>query len=469
MIKRKPVVEGRFYPDDKDEIFSFISQHYIPNIPLKDKGRIILSPHAGYSFSGRVAAKSFSYLVDDFKTAIILGTAHTTYLSKCALMKDFVFENCIGEVKSNDRIADELLKSGFFENIGSAFSAEHSVEVQIPFLQFKKQDFHIVPIIVNKNDKKLIEGAARAIADVMRQNDEVVLIISSDLSHYPPYEVAYVSDNAVALSYEFSSINKDIDYFILTEKLLFEKYRKKLDTVACGFVPMAVGLKVGIELDLIFNTLQYLNSGDVNEMMREEVVGYLGGVFLKEKRDFKFDLSIEEKSFLIHIARTSIEKHLTKHNDFKIDYIQYPKLNLPSAVFVTLTINEGLRGCIGSLVPHNLMADAVSEYAIKAAFDDPRFEPISFDEFKKIKIEISLLSPLRRVYDISEIKENVHGVYVKRGFISGTYLPQVWEHFSNKEEFLKSLMNEKSGIGYHNLADPKTEIYIYTVEKIEEE
>ncbi|MGC9069723.1 MAG: AmmeMemoRadiSam system protein B [Elusimicrobiales bacterium] len=468
MTRKKAIVQGRFYPNNKDEIFSFISQHYLADISLKDKGRIILSPHAGYSFSGCVAAKAFSHLADDFETALIIGTAHTTYLDKCALMKDFVFENSIGEVRSDDDIADELLKSGFFEDVPRAFSTEHSVEVQIPFLQFKKKNFKIVPVVVNNNDKKLIDGAGKTIAEIMRKNDKVVVVISSDLSHYPAYEIAYVSDNALALSYEFSSVSKDVDYFILSEKLLFEKYKKKLDTVACGFVSMAIGLKAAIELGFVFKMIEYINSGDVNDMMRDEVVGYLGGLFCKEDKEFKFNLSDEEKKFLLHIARMSIEGYLKDKKELKLDYIQYPKLNLPCAVFVTLTLDGNLRGCIGSLTPHMLMADAVSEYAIKAAFDDPRFEPVSFEEFKRIKIEISLLSPLKRIKDLSEIKENLHGVYVKRGLMSATYLPQVWEHFSNKKDFLKSLMNEKSSIGYHNISDPQTEIYIYTVEKIKE-
>ncbi|MCX7641268.1 MAG: AMMECR1 family protein, partial [Elusimicrobiales bacterium] len=100
--------------------------------------------------------------------------------------------------------------------------------------------------------------------------------------------------------------------------------------------------------------------------------------------------------------------------------------------------------------------------------EDPRFEPLSKDEFKKINIEISLLSPLIKIKDLSEIKENFHGVYVKRGNKNGTYLPQVWEHFSNKEEFLFSLLSQKAGIEYRYLTEPQTELYIYTVEKIKE-
>lgn len=465
MREKKPSVEGRFYPDTKKKIFDFITSYFDDSIKINS--RIIVVPHAGYLFSGSVSAKTFSYLNKKFKTAIILGTAHTIYTSKCITLSNTLFKNCIGDVSTDDDLIDELIKTKLFEENPNAFETEHSVEVQIPFLQYINKDFKIVPLIVGSGNSNYLKQAASVIASIMKKRKDVVLVISSDLSHYPPYEVAYVVDNAMGLSYKASSINRNADYFLLTRDLLEEKYRKKLDTVACGFSPMYVGLATAIELGLKFDIVNYLNSGDVSEEFRDEVVGYLGGFFIENDGcDWRFNLSSDESEFLIHLAKTSIESYLKYKKNFRIDYIQYPKLNLPCAVFVTLNIDDELRGCIGSMTPHMLMSDAVCEYAIKAAFEDPRFPPLSEDEFKKISIEISLLSPLIKIDDISEIKEGVHGVYVKRGILSGTYLPQVWEHFSNKQDFLKSLLNEKSGIGYHHLSDPKTEIYIYNVEKI---
>ncbi|MCX7641189.1 MAG: AmmeMemoRadiSam system protein B, partial [Elusimicrobiales bacterium] len=411
---KKASIEGRFYPATKKEVFDFISLHFDSDTP--NKGRIILSPHAGYVFSGLVSAKSYSHLIPNFSTAIVLGTAHTTYAMKCLTLKNTIFKNCIGEVKTDDLIIDELLKTELFEEDINAFENEHSVEVQIPFLQYLNKDFKIVPLVVGGGNKEYFDKAGKVIASILKKMKDVVLIISCDLSHYPPYEVAYVVDNALAFSYVSASINKNLEYFIMAKNMIEEKYRKKLDTVACGFAAMSIGLSCAIEMDLVFNIVKYLNSGDVMENHRDEVVGYLSGFFSDRDIDeWKFNLNKDEKSFLIHLARNSIDKVLKGESNYILDYIQYPKLNLPCAVFVTLTINGELRGCIGTLTPHMLMADSVCEYSVKAAFEDPRFEPLSKDEFKKINIEISLLSPLIKIKDLSEIKENFHGVYVKRG------------------------------------------------------
>lgn len=461
---RKAIVEGKFYPDNKKELMDFLSSSFENG---ERKSRIILTPHAGYVYSGRTAAKSFSHLIDDFETVIVIGTAHTMYLKRCATLRDCVFSNCLGDVKTDDEVIDILLEDEGFENNPKAHLSEHSVEVQLPFLQFLKKDFKLVPIVSNSEDKSVLLSAAKKIADLMKKNKKIALVISSDLSHYPPYEIAYISDNAIGLSYDAAIANKNVDYFYLTKDLLSQKYRKLLDTVACGFSPMVVGLGVAYFMDCNeFEIMEYTNSGDVTEA-REEVVGYLSGMFVKSNRkDFRLNLDEKEKQYLLALSKKSIENYLKTGNFLKIDYFQYPKLNLPAAVFVTLTIDKELRGCIGCLAPHMLLGDAVIDYSVRAAFEDPRFSPLTESELKKIDIEISILSPLKKINNTSEIKENVHGVFVKKGFLSGTYLPQVWENFSNKEDFLRSLFDEKSGIGFENINAPDTEIYIYTVEKI---
>ncbi|MEF3280015.1 MAG: AmmeMemoRadiSam system protein B [Elusimicrobiota bacterium] len=462
---RRPAVEGRFYPSDKNELVNFLSSSIKDSFP---KSRIILAPHAGYVYSGNTAAKTFSYVEKDFETAVIIGTSHTSYSRKCLILKDTIYSNVLGEVKTDDELAESLLKDKYFENNPDAHRSEHSIEVQIPFLQYIKNDFKILPIVVNFEDEKMLIESGKKIAELMKKK-KLVIVISTDLSHYPPYEYAYVSDNAISFAYSASVINRDISYFTLAKKLISEKYKKQIDTIACGFAPMVVGLSAAIESGYNnFDIIECVNSGDISGH-RDEVVGYLGGVFLKDgEKEFRFNFDDNEKEYLIMLSRKAIETKLRSKKSFSVDYFQYPKINLPCAIFVTLTINKELRGCIGSLFPHMLVGDAVIDYSIKSAFDDPRFPPLSLEEFKKIKVEISLLSPLKRIYDVSEIKENIHGVYVKNGFMSGTYLPQVWEHFIKKEDFLKSLLDEKSGIGYEKLNSPETEIYIYTVEKINE-
>ncbi|MEW6013520.1 MAG: AmmeMemoRadiSam system protein B [Elusimicrobiales bacterium] len=460
---RKSVAEGRFYPDNKFELEEFFSQNIKDLTP---KSEIIVSPHAGYVYSGKTAAKSFSHIEKDFETAFVIGTAHTVYAKKCCLIKDCLFRGVWGDIQSDDEIIDFLLQDKkSFEINPNAHLSEHSIEVVIPFLNHINKSFKIVPIAVNGEDREILFNAAKKISIAMKKKKSVC-VISTDLSHYPPYEIAHSVDNAFSMAYDISITNKDTDYFYLTKELLFKKYSRFLDTVACGFSPMVLGLNIALNSDYNrFKIIECVNSGDVMES--DNVVGYLSGIFLKDKAvEYKINLSKDEKKYLLSLAKKSIQNYISDNKMLKVEYFTYPKLNLPFAVFVTLNEKDNLRGCIGSLSPHMLLGDAVIDYAVKAGFEDPRFPPLSRKELDKINMEISILSPLKKISDISEIKENIHGVYIKNGFRSGTYLPQVWEHFKTKEEFLVSLFNEKSGIGYENLND--SEIYIYTVESIKE-
>jgi AmmeMemoRadiSam system protein A len=145
-----------------------------------------------------------------------------------------------------------------------------------------------------------------------------------------------------------------------------------------------------------------------------------------------------------------------------------PEFNQPAAVFVTLELAGDLRGCIGSLEPRGTLADMVAAYACAAAFEDPRFGQVGEAELEKIKIEISVLSPLERAAGAEAVKEGVHGVYIKSGRRSGTYLPQVWEHFGKKEDFLSSLCLEKAGLAADAWKDGRAELYTYTVDRFAE-
>ncbi len=460
---RKPYVEGKFYPDDINELSSFLTENIKD---LKPKSRIIVSPHAGYVYSGKTAAKAFSHFEKDFETVFVIATAHTVYAPACFLTKDR-FETVLGSIDSDEEVIDILLRNKAFKLNPQAHTREHSVEVVLPFLKYIKKDFKLVAVVVNGEDKDILIEAGREIAKIMKEK-KAVCVISSDLSHYPPYDISKTVDEAFSLSYQIATINKDIDYLFLSRKLISEKYINYLDTLACGFAPMVVGLATAIEYGYsYFEILELINSGDIVET-KGEVVGYLAGCFLDKKTEFKLNLTDKEKKYLLDLARKSIRNYLENKTQLEINHYPFPKLNLPFALFVTLTIKGKLRGCIGSLTPHMIIGDGVCEYAIKAGFEDPRFSPLSLEELKDIKIEISILSPLKKINDISEIKQNIHGVYVRHGFRSGTYLPQVWEHFKTKEEFLRSLFEDKAGIDYSFINHSNTEIYIYTVEAFEE-
>lgn len=188
----------------------------------------------------------------------------------------------------------------------------------------------------------------------------------------------------------------------------------------------------------------------------------------------------QDQKILLQFARDVIYEKLT--NEKIIDknlYIKnYPDFLNDAATFVTLTLNGHLRGCIGSLIPHTTLYDDLKSNAIKAAFQDPRFLPLTHDEFEQVQIEISLISPIEKVEysdfdDLqSKIKPNIHGVILRLGGYQSTFLPQVWEQLPNFDSFMVHLF-QKAGLNVTDIyqidiTQDKPEIYIYTVEKLEE-
>ncbi|PIS47998.1 MAG: hypothetical protein COT17_00540 [Elusimicrobia bacterium CG08_land_8_20_14_0_20_51_18] len=470
-MKREAGVAGKFYPADKKELNDYFKSVF--EEPEKKYPQIkgLLAPHAGYVFSGRTAAKAYSCLGKaDFKTVIIMGTGHTMPLKKCATLKSGAFSTPYGEVEIDSVMTGKLLASGFFEDSPLAHEREHSIEVQLPFLQYLRGNkFKLVPVVANSCDMESLKEAGRAAGALLREPG-TLLVISSDLSHYPPQETALISDRALMEAYKIAVANGDLSFFYAANELLLEKFRNEMDTAACGFSPMVAGAEACLAAGCgNFSLVDYTNSGDVSGDV-ESVVGYAAGVFTGVgEKSGKIALSEEERAELLSYARKSVSYYLKngrKIPEIKSDVVNF---NVPAAVFVTLTRGGELRGCIGTMSPHSLLLDAVCEYAYNAAFRDDRFEPVSPEELGKIRVEISILSPLKKVGSYEEVREKIHGVYVKKGARSGTYLPQVWEHFSGKEDFLSSLCYEKAGLARDAWKEKSTELYVYSVDSLEEE
>jgi AmmeMemoRadiSam system protein A len=233
---------------------------------------------------------------------------------------------------------------------------------------------------------------------------------------------------------------------------------------------MTAGAAAALELGCNdFELEHYTHSGKVSGD-DAAVVGYGAGFFtgVSPKPAGALELSAGMKTELLALARGSISARLKTGKTPSQPLNPRPEFNQPAAIFVTLTVGGQLRGCIGSLEPRSTLADMTASFAGSAAFEDPRFAPVTEAELKKIKIEISLLSPLERVAGPEEVQKGVHGVYVKAGRRSGTYLPQVWEHFETRAEFLTSLCLEKAGLSGGAWKDGSAELYTYTVEHFSE-
>lgn len=468
-MTRKPAVAGKFYEARPEKLSAEVSG-FLKTV-TKPAGRLagFLSPHAGYSYSGAAAGVAFAPLKKlSFDTLVIMATGHTMALSKGALLAEGSFETPLGAVEIDSAFCAELLKEKkLFENLPAAHETEHAIEVQLPFLQaLKGSAVKIVPILFNSPDAGSLEEAGRAIGRAMKGR-KALFCVSSDLSHYPPGDIAEISDRSVLLALRQAMRNSSPGYFDLANQLLLSKAAKYMDTTACGQAAMTAGAAAALELGCNdFELALYTHSGKISGD-DSAVVGYGAGFFTEvaPKPAGALELSPGMKKDLLALARKSIAAGSSKVPAQPLSPL--PEFNQPAAIFVTLTLGGNLRGCIGSLEPRGTLVDMVASYARAAAFEDPRFGPVSAAELKKIKIEISVLSPLERV-GAEAVKEGVHGVYVKSGRRSGTYLPQVWEHFKKKEEFLSSLCLEKAGLAADAWKDKATELYRYTVDPFEE-
>ncbi|OGR62407.1 MAG: hypothetical protein A2X31_01720 [Elusimicrobia bacterium GWB2_63_22] len=470
---RKPAVAGKFYEGDaaklKAEVAAFLKSGAAP------AGRLtgFLAPHAGYTYSGAAAGAAFACLKNaDIDTLVILATGHTMALDKGALPAEGSFETPLGLVEIDTPFCAELLKEKkLFETSPRAHAGEHAVEVQLPFLQALKGDkVKIVPILFNSSDEGLLQEAGRAIGRAMKGR-RALFCVSSDLSHYPPGKIAELSDRSVLLALRQAMRNSSPEYFGLANSLLLAKSSAQMDTTACGQAAMTAGAAAALELGANdFELAVYTHSGKVSGD-DSAVVGYGAGFFteVSPKPAGALALGAPMKKELLALARSSIAACLKAGKTPEQALNARPEFNQPAAVFVTLNIGGRLRGCIGSLEPRGTLADMVAAYAGAAAFEDPRFAPVTAAELAKITIEISVLSPLERVAGPEAVKKGVHGVYVSAGRRSGTYLPQVWEHFDSREEFLTSLCQEKAGLSAGAWKEKSTALYIYTVDNFSEE
>lgn len=471
---RKPAVAGRFYDADPEGLRDTVSSFLKDKASAAPAGEIkgLLAPHAGYAYSGPTAAAAYALMGGaSFDTVYILGTGHNVPLDGGAILPSGVFSTPLGELEVDEEAAAELLADKeLFLASARAHEREHAIEVQLPFLQsLPRPPRKIVPLLFNADDLDKLLAAGRAIGRAAARRKALVCV-SSDLSHYPPAEVAVISDRAALESYAMAVRNGDPSYFDTSLRLLESKAGAEMDTAACGRAAMIAGAAACLEMGANdFRLAEYVHSGMVSGD-DSGVVGYGSGLFMRSVTPpaGMIELDGEERKGLLNLAREAIIARLRGVKAEVPALFPHHGYNLPSAVFVTLTIGGELRGCIGTMEPRGSLADSVAYYAVAAAFEDPRFPPLSQAEIDKVKIEISALSPLRKVASADDVEPGRHGVYIKRGRLSGTYLPQVWEHFKSKKAFLDSLCSEKAGLSPGAWKEKSTALYVYTVDSFEE-
>ncbi len=463
---REAAVAGQFYPADKAALSGFVDAALAAGGEKRPAGEIaaVLAPHAGYEYSGKMAGLAYKFIGDSYDTVVILAAGHTEGVKGSAMLASDFYETPLGKVFPDKALAAALMKaSPLFEERPSAHAREHAVEVQLPFLQRKlKKPFKLLAAVLNTNDLKSLKTIGAALAASLK-GKKALLVISTDFSHYPRKNDAAAADGAMRLAIE----SMDLELVWTASRSLLDKRIPGLETCACGEAALEAGMEAARLLGArSFHTLKLSDSYAENPRPGpDRVVGYISGLFLKlGKPDIR--LSREQKAALLKEARLTLENHFAgKEPPAGLE--PDPRLNLPGAVFVTLTKGGQLRGCVGTVAPSMTLMDAVRYGAFGAAFRDGRFQRLKREELAEIKIEVSALSPLKPS-NAGDLMPGVHGVVVVKNDRSGLFLPQVWEQIPAKENFIGELCEQKAGLPRDCWKDAGTRLYSFTVDSIKE-
>lgn len=469
-VVRPATQAGRFYESDarilSHEVDSLLARH--AQSDFEDVAALIV-PHAGYYFSGNVAASAYARLnpKKPYKRIFLLGPSHHEWLNGASVNSEVdYYDTPLGEVKVDRETARQLMAADdvFFYR-PEAHDREHCLEVQLPFLQRHLGEVPpIVPVIISTNDFNKLKRMAEVLKPWF--TDDNLFIISSDFSHYPSYDDAYEVDTKTGEAVA----SGDVEQFIATIEANARRGIRNLSTSACGEFPI-ITMMLMLNDSCQVKHIMYQNSGDIDGIDHSRVVGYHSFVITRGEEK-AFVLSDEDKQILKDIAYTSIkdslngkpiENHRDRLHDSGLRPNQKPVpaiLQRKCGAFVSLHKQGRLRGCIGHFGEDVPLHQIVAEMARAAAFEDPRFLPVTRDELDDLDIEISVLTPMRRIQSIDEFQLHKHGIYIRKGYRSGTFLPQVADEVNwTKEEFLGHCSQDKAGLGWNGWRD--AELYVY--------
>ncbi|NMC63075.1 MAG: AmmeMemoRadiSam system protein B [SAR324 cluster bacterium] len=452
---QKSLVAGQFYPAKPQELGNYIDKLLKPmkegNTPKKV--RAIIVPHAGYEFSASTAAFAYQALGAEFRRFVILAVNHSSGISpfKAALPDAQAFETPLGKIRVSSETA-KLEKHALFSRVPGAFGS-HIIEVQLPFLQRKYQDFEIIPIVLNELNEKEVLELSSLLDSIL--DEQSALIISSDLSHYHAYDRAKELDMNCIKAIESINIGQ------------------ASRCEACGIYAILILLEIAKDRNWSAQILDYRNSGDVTGT-RDSVVGYSAIVFFEGQKASESSPSpLVERGNLgkdvLKLSRQTLENFIrSKEKPLQVKDLQ-KELEVKRGCFVTLKKNGQLRGCIGSILPEQSIARCVVDNTINAAVNDHRFNRVEEAELSSIDIEVSLLTVPKSLPHkdpqelLQKLEPRKHGVILKKGMHSATFLPQVWEELSDKQEFLRHLCL-KGGMSLDCWKDAETQVLVYEAE-----
>lgn len=482
-LVRPTAVAGSFYPADRDRLRNDVEEALKQatkqtfNHPI----RAIMAPHAGYEYCSKTMAAVYKQIEGPsfvYDTVALLGPSHRYRTKAGALSSADYWNTPLGKVQVDTEACKKLAReSGRLEFDDRIHAPEHSLEVQLPYLlaAARGRPFKIVPILTNSPDPFDHEIVAKALIGVAA-NSPTLIVLSTDLSHFPPANVADKVDKSIiqaATSLSYDKLGSE-------NRRLMQEGHPGLACTMCG-LEAALCLERAVKGLGVSDArlLSYTHSGMAGGAT-EKVVGYGGVVFCAarppERRSdtgaVEVQFSRESKKELLDLARSAVEGAVSrKWSGFKS--CDNPELQARAGCFVTLKNKGRLRGCIGRFTSDAPLWKTTQEMAVASATQDMRFasNPITTEEVPELDIEVSVLSPFKEVVDpLKEIKLGIHGIVVRDKGRSGTFLPQVaTETGWSLEEFLGHCARDKAMIGWDGWKNPSAQIFTYTATIIEEE
>ncbi|MDO5552555.1 MAG: AmmeMemoRadiSam system protein B [Planctomycetia bacterium] len=449
---KKPSVAGQFYSSEKDELLHQLSEFKRKSVRGNDeaRSRLVIAPHAGYVYSGQLMSESIHSLRDDLENIFIIAPAHRVPFIGLALTGYDAWQTPLGTIDVNQDLNKILIRELSAACFDEAFQPEHAAEVQVPFIQFRfGSGVKIVPVLVGR----AVPGKVIEILNRFYDDPKNGFIISSDLSHFLPARQANELDAATARMIESGDVS-----------------RFRADQ-ACDATGVCASVQFAAKRGWSFIRNALCNSGDVTGD-RSQVVGY-GSWFLFEGSAETF-LKQHYSRYILETVRHNIESELNRGRPLTRGELGVipAVMERDGACFVTLHLNGNLRGCIGSIQSRGPLIDDLLANSWNAAFGDPRFPPITQQEWKDISLDVSLLTPSWPIQFrtqeemLAQIEPFRHGLIIADRGHRAVFLPSVWEQLPEKEAFLAHL-KVKAGMPRDHFS-PTFEARLFTSEMIQE-
>lgn len=461
---RPSILKGTWYPATAQSLGGQVDTLLQEAKPINLRGALLalISPHAGYIYSGRCAAHAYRALIGrSYRRVIVLAPSHYGDFRGVSALPVSHYETPLGLVEVDQEAVKSLRAHPLIETQVEADLKEHSLEIQLPFLQRSLQGFKLVPLLVGQLAAEDYPALAQEVQHQV--DDHTLLIASSDFTHYGPrfgylpfesevpYRIRTLDSHALARIEELDPHG-------------FLGYVASTGSTICGFRPIALLLHTLPE-DAHGQLMDYYTSGEISGDYRN-AVSYASLAFTRDPEL----LDREEKRTLLSIARDTMELYLRTGMVLEAEFSQYPltdKIQRKQGAFVTLEKDGRLRGCIGNVLPIKPLHETVRDNAINAAARDPRFPAMTIDEASQVTLEVSVLSPLKRTTAYREIRVGRHGMLIKKGPHSGLLLPRVAaERHWDLQTFLENTCL-KAGLQPHDWREG-AEIYIFTAQAFSE-